>query len=63
MGGNNMEPARPTRNITTRISLEVNSMLEELVRQYEADGAKVSRRTIIEEGIKLIWKKKFKGTK
>jgi len=58
-----MEPARPTRNITTRISLEVNSMLEELVRQYEADGAKVSRRTIIEEGIKLIWKKKFKGTK
>ena len=57
-----MEPARPTRNITTRISLEVNDMLEELVRQYEADGVKVSRRTIIEEGIKLIWKKKFKET-
>jgi len=57
-----MEPARPTRNITTRISLEVNEMLEALVRQYEADGVKVSRRTIIEEGIKLIWKKKFKET-
>ena len=58
-----MEPARPTRNITTRISLEVNDMLEELVRQYEADGVKVSRRTIIEEGIKLIWKKKIQRNK